>query len=321
MSEAIVSVRNLRTSFFTKAGEVRAVNDVSFDINKGETLGIVGESGCGKSVTSYSIMRLLDPPGKTVGGQAFVDGVDVLALEEDAMQDVRGNKMGMIFQEPMTALNPVFTIGYQLDEQIMKHLKLSKAASRERAIEMLHLVGIPSPDQRYENYPHQLSGGMRQRAMIAMALSCNPDFLIADEPTTALDVTIQGQILELIQSLQARLNMTVQFITHDLGVISEIADNVMVMYAGRTVEVASAERIFGNPSHPYTHALLDSIPRIGRRMERLPTIDGVVPSPLNLPKGCSFQNRCPFATEQCRQERPPLDTIDPGHNVACFHPL
>ncbi len=232
MSDVLVSVKNLRTSFFTKAGEVKAVNDVSYSIKKGQTLGIVGESGCGKSVTSYSLMRLLESPGKVVGGEALVDGIDMLKLNDEELGRVRGNKVGMIFQEPMTALNPVYTIGYQLDEQIMKHMKLDKDDSKDRAIEMLRLVGIPSPDVRYGNYPHQLSGGMRQRAMIAMAMSCNPSILIADEPTTALDVTIQGQILELMQNLQEKMNMTVQFITHDLGVISEIADNVMVMYAG-----------------------------------------------------------------------------------------
>ncbi len=320
MSDVLVSVRNLRTSFFTKAGEVKAVNDVSYSINKGQTLGIVGESGCGKSVTSYSLMRLLESPGKVVGGEALVDGIDMLKLDEKQLGEVRGNKIGMIFQEPMTALNPVFTIGYQLDEQIMKHMKLDKNASKERAVEMLRVVGIPSPGERYSNYPHQLSGGMRQRAMIAMALSCNPDFLIADEPTTALDVTIQGQILELIQSLQEKMNMTVQFITHDLGVISEIADNVMVMYAGHTVEIGRADDIFNRPKHPYTYLLLESIPRLGRHVERLPTIEGSVPSPLNLPPGCPFQNRCPRASDECRTAMPPLEEHADSHKVACFHP-
>ncbi len=320
MSDVLVSVRNLRTSFFTKAGEVKAVNDVSYSIKKGQTLGIVGESGCGKSVTSYSLMRLLESPGKVVGGEALVDGIDMLKLDEKQLGEVRGNKIGMIFQEPMTALNPVFTIGYQLDEQIMKHMKLDKNASKERAVEMLRVVGIPSPGERYSNYPHQLSGGMRQRAMIAMALSCNPDFLIADEPTTALDVTIQGQILELIQSLQEKMNMTVQFITHDLGVISEIADNVMVMYAGHTVEFGRADDIFNRPKHPYTYLLLESIPRLGRHVERLPTIEGSVPSPLNLPPGCPFQNRCPRASNECRTAMPPLEEHADGHKVACFHP-
>jgi peptide/nickel transport system ATP-binding protein len=237
------------------------------------------------------------------------------------MADYRGSRMAMIFQEPMTALNPVLTIGYQMDEQIMRHKGLSRNASRERALEMLDRVGIPSPRERYESYPHQLSGGMRQRAMIAMALSCDPEFLIADEPTTALDVTIQGQILELIQRMQEELHMSVQFITHDLGVISEISDEVLVMYAGVACEMAPTQELIGNPRHPYTVALLESIPRLGRRAARLPAIAGMVPSLFELPAGCPFQNRCPRAGDECRAARPPMQDVAPGHQVACFNPV
>lgn len=318
MSSTHIHVKNLKTSFFTKAGEVKAVDDVSYKIERGKTLGIVGESGCGKSVTSYSIMRLLEEPGRVVGGQAFIEDQDLLSLKENEMQKVRGRKMAMIFQEPMTALNPVYTIGFQMDEQIRLHLDLTEAEAKERSIEYLSLVGIPSPAERYDNYPHQLSGGMRQRAMIAMALCCEPEFLICDEPTTALDVTIQAQILELMQEMQEKFNMTMQFITHDLGVISEIADEVMVMYAGRTVEASSAEEIFTNPKHPYTRALLASIPKFGHRVSRLQTIEGSVPSPLQRPKGCAFQNRCPHASQSCR-EMPLLEEQSSNHLVACFH--
>lgn len=318
MTTPLVSVKGLKTSFFTSQGEVKAVDDVSYDIEKGKTLGIVGESGCGKSVTSYSIMQLLEQPGEVVGGQALVNSVDVLDLTEEGMQKIRGHKMAMIFQEPMTALNPVYTIGYQMDEQIMLHLKLNASESKERAIEYLNLVGIPSPVERYGNYPHQLSGGMRQRAMIAMALSCEPEFLIADEPTTALDVTIQAQILELMQEMQEKFEMTMQFITHDLGVISEVADDVMVMYAGRTVEVAPADQLFSDPQHPYTQALIKSLPRFGHRVDKLDTIEGSVPSPLNLPAGCAFQNRCSRVNAACIQ-KPELRIIGDKHKVACIN--
>jgi peptide/nickel transport system ATP-binding protein len=321
LQDVLVSVNDLQTTFFTKLGPVKAVDGVSFQIKKGETLGIVGESGCGKSVTSYSIMGLIDSPGEVTGGSAYVGDIDILKYSEAEMQKVRGQKVAMIFQEPMTALNPVFTIGFQMDEQIIKHLKLSRKDAKARAVDMLSLVGIPSPEKRYSDYPHQLSGGMRQRAMIAMALSCNPDFLIADEPTTALDVTIQAQILELIQDLQEKTNMTVQFITHDLGVISELSDHVMVMYAGRTCETAASATLFSEPRHPYTNALLGSLPRIGRRVAMLPTIEGTVPSPYQLPKGCYFQNRCAFVSSACRAQQPPLQEVAPGHHVACFNPL
>ncbi len=317
----LVEVKNLETTFNTKAGPFKAVNNISFEIPKGKTLGIVGESGSGKSVTSYSLMRLIQSPGKVTGGQFLLNGRDVLKLSEDKMEEVRGGEMAMIFQEPMTALNPVLTIGFQMDEQIMKHKKCSQKESRERAIEMLRLVGIPSPEERYTSYPHQLSGGMRQRAMIAMALSCDPTFLIADEPTTALDVTIQAQILELIQGLQEKFNMTVQFITHDLGVISEISDNVLVMYGGQTCEQAETQELFLNPHHPYTAALIASRPKFGQRSQRLTAIEGSVPAPHELPKGCPFVNRCPRAVSECPAVKPQLLEVAPGHKVACFNPL
>lgn len=321
MQTPVLEVKNLETTFHTNAGPVRAVNNVSYKIDRGQTLGIVGESGCGKSVTSYSLMRLIEKPGKITNGQVLLNGRDLLKLNENSMEEVRGGEMAMIFQEPMTALNPVLTIGYQMDEQIMKHKKCSPKESRERAIEMLRMVGIPSPEERYESYPHQLSGGMRQRAMIAMALSCEPTFLIADEPTTALDVTIQAQILELIQNLQEKFNMTVQFITHDLGVISEISDKVMVMYGGQTCEQADTQELFLNPRHPYTAALISSRPRFGERVKRLTTIEGSVPAPFELPKGCPFVNRCTRAKADCTHHKPPLNEIKSGHTVACFNPL
>jgi len=321
MTEIVVSVRELQTTFHTRAGPVRAVDGISYDIGKGRTLGIVGESGCGKSVTSYSVMRLIEPPGEITGGAVLLHGEDLLSLPEERMQDYRGARVAMIFQEPMTALNPVLTIGYQMDEQIMRHMGLTRRQSRERALEMLELVGIPAPRERYASYPHQLSGGMRQRAMIAMALSCEPDFLIADEPTTALDVTIQGQILELIQRLQERLQMAVQFITHDLGVISEIADDVLVMYAGTACEKAPTDQLMDAPRHPYTVALLQSIPRIGRRSPRLPAIGGTVPTLHELPAGCPFQNRCPRVVDRCRAARPAMTAVAPGRELACFNPV
>jgi oligopeptide/dipeptide ABC transporter ATP-binding protein len=321
MAQAVIAVQHLQTSFFTKGGEARAVNDVSYEIKKGETLGIVGESGCGKSVTSLSIMGLLDRPGRVVGGQIKFNGEDLLQLSENKMESLRGMKLAMIFQEPMTALNPVLTIGYQIDEQIVRHMGLSKVEAKARTIEMLRLVGIPAPEERYDTYPHQLSGGMRQRAMIAMAISCDPEFLIADEPTTALDVTVQAQILSLLKDLQTRFNMTMQFITHDLGVISQVADRVMVMYAGRTCEVAKTEDLFASPFHPYTKALIQSLPRRGLRQPRLPTIEGSVPSPLAQHQGCPFANRCNRAQSRCTEEMPQLREITTGHSVACHFPV
>jgi peptide/nickel transport system ATP-binding protein len=321
LSDVLVEVKNLETTFFSKAGAFKAVNNISYTISKGETLGIVGESGCGKSVTSLSLMRLIEKPGKITGGEFLLNGQDILKMSQSDVENIRGGKIAMIFQEPMTALNPVLTIGRQIDEQVMRHKKVSQAESREHAIEMLNLVGIPSPSERYGNYPHQLSGGMRQRAMIAMALSCDPTFLIADEPTTALDVTIQAQILELFQTLQEKFNMTVQFITHDLGVISEVSDRVMVMYAGQTCEMATTEELFANPRHPYTAALISSRPKFGQRVNRLPTIVGSVPAPHELPKGCPFTNRCSRAISICGQERPPITEPSPGHTIACFNPV
>lgn len=319
----VVQVKDLETTFFLKTGPFRAVNRISYEINKGETLGIVGESGCGKSVTSFSLMRLIEKPGQVTHGQFLLNDQNVLGLNETQMQDVRGGKMAMIFQEPMTALNPVLTIGYQMDEQITKHLKMNKKEARDRAIEMLQLVGIPSAAERYESYPHQLSGGMRQRAMIAMALSCNPQFLIADEPTTALDVTIQAQILELFQSLQEKMNMTVQFITHDLGVISEISDKVMVMYGGQTCESGNTQDILNSPRHPYTAALIQSRPKMGQRINRLRTIEGSVPAPHEFPKGCPFANRCSRVMAECWSTKPKIQPVSGAANrtVACFNPL
>lgn len=320
MSETILNVEKLETTFFTKAGALKAVDGVSFNIRKAETLGIVGESGCGKSVTSFSILRLLSHPGQVTGGRIQFKGQDLTKLSNDEMRKIRGKKIAMIFQEPMTALNPVLTIGYQISEQLLEHENMNKKQALDRSIELLGLVGIPSPEKRVMDFPHQLSGGMRQRAMIAMALSCNPELLIADEPTTALDVTIQAQILDLMQRLQDEYKMSMQFITHDLGVISELADRVIVMYAGTVFEEASSEIIFHSPRHPYTVGLLESIPRIDKTQERLPTIPGVVPSLLNLPRGCRFQNRCPRAREECKVQAPELKEVKPGHKIACFNP-
>lgn len=317
----LVRVENLETTFYLKSGPFRAVNNISYEINKGETLGIVGESGCGKSVTSFSLMRLIERPGKITRGKFLLDGQDVFAAKESKMEEIRGGDMAMIFQEPMTALNPVLTIGFQIDEQILKHRKCGKKEARERSIEMLNLVGIPSAESRYTNYPHQLSGGMRQRAMIAMALSCDPKFLIADEPTTALDVTIQAQILELIQKLQAQFHMSVQFITHDLGVISEVSDKVLVMYGGQMCEKAPTQTLFNSPRHPYTAALIDSRPKLGQRSARLKTIEGSVPAPHELSAGCPFVNRCPRAKSECAHQKPMLTSVGPNHSVACFNPL
>lgn len=320
MSETILEVDKLETTFFTKAGAVKAVDGVSYSIKRAETVGIVGESGCGKSVTSFSILRLLSHPGKVTGGKIRFKDHDLTKISNDQMRRIRGKQIAIIFQEPMTALNPVLTVGYQISEQLLEHENMSKAEAINRSIELLNLVGIPSPEKRVQDYPHQLSGGMRQRAMIAMALSCNPELLIADEPTTALDVTIQAQILDLMQRLQDEYKMSMQFITHDLGVISELADRVIVMYAGTVAEEASSEVLFAGPKHPYTVGLLESIPRIDKTQERLPTIPGVVPSLLSLPRGCRFQNRCPRAKDVCREQAPELKEIQPGHKIACFNP-
>lgn len=316
-----LQVQGLETTFYLKSGPFRAIRNLSYTINAGETLGIVGESGCGKSVTSLTVMRLIENPGKITAGKILFEGQDLLALPNSKMEDLRGSKIAMIFQEPMTALNPVLTIGQQIDEQILRHEKISPQEAQKRSIEMLSLVGIPSPEERYHNYPHQLSGGMRQRAMIAMALSCRPTLLIADEPTTALDVTIQAQILELIQKLQKQFNMAVQFITHDLGVISELSDRVLVMYGGTVCESAPTQELFNNPQHPYTAALMNSRPHLGHRPHRLTTIEGTVPAPHAFPKGCPFANRCPRATQECWDNPPPLVQAGPEHVAYCFHPL
>ncbi|HHV93629.1 MAG TPA: ABC transporter ATP-binding protein [Firmicutes bacterium] len=319
MAERLLEVRGLKTYFYTEDGVVPAVDGVDFVLNKGETLGIVGESGCGKSVTSLSIMRLIpDPPGKIVDGEIIFEGSNLLEKTEAEMRNIRGNDISMIFQEPMTSLNPVFTIGDQIMEAIILHQRLTKAAARERAIEMLRRVGIPSPERRIDEYPHQLSGGMRQRVMIAMALSCNPKLLIADEPTTALDVTIQAQILDLMRKLRDEFGTAIMLITHDLGVIAELAERVVVMYAGKIVEQADVKPLFANPLHPYTVGLLGSIPKLTEQQDRLQVIEGVVPHPAFLPKGCRFHPRCKEAREICKVEEPELMEQEPGHLVACW---
>lgn len=326
----LLEVKNLKTYFYTDDGIAKAVDDVSFDLDKGETLGLVGESGCGKSVSALSIMRLIpDPPGKIVGGQIMFKGEDLTAKTEKQMQNVRGNDIAMIFQEPMTSLNPVFTCGSQIDEAIMLHQKVSKEEARNRSIEMLKLVGVPAPEQRYREYPHQLSGGLRQRAMIAMALSCNPEILIADEPTTALDVTVQAQILELINKLQQELGMAVIMITHDLGVIAEVSDRVAVMYASKVAEYSTVDEIFYNPKHPYTMGLLNSIPKLNKDQPRLATIEGTVPAATHYPVGCHFCTRCKYVDSKtytpgskCWNTEPPLvqvDNVNVTHTVSCHY--
>ncbi len=323
--EKILEVKNLQTSFNTEDGVVKAVDQVSFDLYKGKTVGIVGESGCGKSVTSLSIMRLIpNPPGKIVGGEIIYNGKNLLDLPMDHMRKIRGNEISMIFQEPMTSLNPVFTIGNQLVEAIRLHQDLSKSAAIAKAVESLKLVGIPAPDKRINDYPHQLSGGMRQRVMIAMALSCNPQILIADEPTTALDVTIQAQILDLLRDLQQKMGMAIMLITHDLGVVAEMAHEVVVMYAGRVVERAPVNEIFANPKHPYTKGLLNSIPVMNKdptgkvKKTRLEPIPGIVPNLLHLPQGCRFQDRCKYVMDACRGVEPELRQLTPSRLVRCI---
>ena len=325
--DQVLNVQNLQTYFFTRGGIVKAVDDVSFSLKKGETLGIVGESGCGKSITALSIMRLVpNPPGRIIGGQIQLGKRDLLSLEEVEMRGIRGDQISMIFQEPMTSLNPVITIGRQISEALILHQKMSKNEAWERSIEMLDLVKIPEPQQRVREYPHQLSGGMRQRVMIAMALSCNPNVLIADEPTTALDVTIQAQILDLILDLKEKLGTAVILITHDLGVIAETAQRVIVMYAGKKVEEASVEEIFERPMHPYTRGLLSSIPSLSimagaessAERQRLTEIQGIVPPLNDLPEGCAFAPRCPFAKDQCTSAYPPYEEKESRHWAACW---
>jgi peptide/nickel transport system ATP-binding protein len=317
---ALLEVRDLRTSFKLEGGgEFAAVDGVSFSVDAGRTLGIVGESGCGKSVTSLSVMGLLPKgQGRVSGGSIHFEGQDLAKLPPAAMRGLRGNRMAMIFQEPMTSLNPAFTIGNQLIEGIRCHRNISDADARERAIEMLRRVRIPSPEQRIDEYPHKLSGGMRQRVMIAMALSCEPQLLIADEPTTALDVTIQAQVLDLMRTLREETGTAIILITHDLGVIAELADDVVVMYSGRIVERASVEALFANPQHPYTIGLLGSIPKLHLEQSRLNAIEGQVPTPMTKVEGCRFAPRCPFAIDKCRQEVPPLIKLDNHHEAACW---
>lgn len=326
----MLEVKDLHTSFFLDAGELKAVRGISFTLGKGKTIGIVGESGCGKSVTALSIMRLVPHPGKIISGEIIYSPIetfgnknnkDLLKLSEEEMHHVRGNEISMIFQEPMTSLNPVFTIGSQIKEAIKLHQDLGKKEVELKVIEMLKLVGIPSPERRTKDYPHQLSGGMRQRVMIAMALSCNPNLLIADEPTTALDVTIQAQILELIRELQQKLGMAVMLITHDLGIVAETADDVLVMYAGRVVEYTDTKSIFQEPMHPYTIGLIESLPcaeKVEGKRKSLKTIKGMVPNLLQIPSGCIYKDRCPNVDKECNAEEPELREIKKGHWVACF---
>jgi peptide/nickel transport system ATP-binding protein len=322
MAERLLEIKGLKTHFFTEEGVVRAVDGIDLRIDKGETLGVVGESGCGKTVTALSVMKLIPmPPGKIVEGQMLYEGRDLVTLPPAQMRKVRGKEISMVFQEPMTSLNPVFTIGEQIAEAIRLHEGLGRRAAMDKTVDMLKLVHIPNPERRVKEYPHQLSGGMRQRVMIAMALSCNPKLLIADEPTTALDVTIQAQILELLNELKAKLGMAVLLITHDMGVIAETAQRVMVMYAGKVVEEASVKELFKEPLHPYTQGLLRSIPRIdtaATQKKRLEAIPGVVPSLLNLPQGCRFAPRCQFVKPMYTEKEPLLKEVKPGHKVACW---
>jgi len=319
----VLDVKNLQTVFFTNSGLFKAVDNLSFQVRRGETLAIVGESGCGKSVSALSVMRLVpDPPGRIVGGAVLLEGKDLLGLDDGEMRDIRGNRISMIFQEPMTSLNPVMRIGDQITEAVRLHQTMTKKQAWDKAVEMLHLVRIPEPARRAQDYPHQLSGGMRQRAMIAMALTCRPALLIADEPTTALDVTIQAQILALMLELQKELGMGLILITHDLGVVAQTAQRVVVMYAGRKVEEANVDDLFANPLHPYTRGLMASIPALpserGRSDARLAEIPGMVPALTRLPKGCAFAPRCTLAIKRCQEESPPLAEFGGSHTAACW---
>ncbi len=313
----VLEISGLRTHFGTIDGTVKAVEGVSLEIKRGQTLGVVGESGCGKSVTAMSVMRLIERPGEIVAGTVKLSGTDLLALSDKEMEQIRGDRMSMIFQEPMTSLNPVFTCGDQIMEVLTQHMGLGRGAARKRAIEMLAKVGIPEPEQRAKQYPHELSGGMRQRVMIAMALATEPELLIADEPTTALDVTIQAQILELMKDLREQNDMAIMLITHDLGVVAEMADEVVVMYGGKVVERADAITIYGRPHHPYPKGLLASIPKLGEKRKRLEVIRGVVPNPLNLPSGCLFKRRCPVAMTVC-DSPPPVRQLSEDHVSRCW---
>jgi len=313
----LLEIKGIKTHFFTQDGVVKAVDDVTFAIGHGQTVGVVGESGCGKSITSLSVMRLIERPGRIVTGQILLNGEDLLDKSDADMRDIRGDQVSMIFQEPMTSLNPVFTCGDQIAEAVQQHTAVSRREAWDRAVEMLRVVGIPDAKRRAQEHPHQLSGGMRQRVMIAMALSTDPDLLIADEPTTALDVTIQAQILEVMRDLRAKNRMAIMLITHDLGVVAEMADEVVVMYAGKVVERADVRTVFGSPHHPYTQGLLRSIPRIDEKRERLEVIKGTVPSPLNLPTGCLFKRRCPNRMRVC-DTAPPYQEVGPDHFSRCW---
>ncbi|MPQ43712.1 ABC transporter ATP-binding protein [Clostridium tarantellae] len=314
----LVKFKNVRTHFYTEAGTVKAVNNVSFKIKKGEVVCIVGESGCGKSVTAMSLMRLVSSPGKIEGGEIIYEGKNLFSLTEEEMRSIRGNEISMIFQEPMTSLNPVFTVGSQIMEAVILHQKLSKQEARKVAIKMITLVGISDAERVIDKYPHELSGGMRQRIMIAMALSCNPKLLIADEPTTALDVTIQAQILDLMRDIKKKLNTSIMLITHDLGVVAEMADYVVVMYAGKVIEEGPVQVIFKNPMHPYTIGLLKSKPILNQITERLYSIPGQVPNPINMLDNCYFNERCEFCFDKCKKEQPILQEIEENHKVSCW---
>lgn len=314
-----LEIKDLKVSFGTRKRKVEVVSGVSLHIPEGKIVGVVGESGCGKTVTALSIMRLIpDPPGKITGGEITFDGVNLLELSENDIRALRGNRISMIFQEPISSLNPVFSVGDQIGEAIRTHLRLSKKEERERVIELLTLVGIPAPEKRLSSYPHELSGGMCQRVMIAMALACHPQLLIADEPTTALDVTIQAGILELIDELKEKMGMSVLLITHDLGIIAEVADYVYVMYAGKIVEHASVTDLFDSPAHPYTIGLMGSIPRLNDHEQKLNAIPGTIPSPHEFPSACRFQDRCPYVIDKCRIDEPPLGLVNKMHYSACF---
>ena len=315
----LLEVKGLRTQFFTQDGVVHAVNGISYDLSEGETLGIVGESGCGKTVSVLSIMRLIpQPPGKIVGGDVWFDGRNIMDLQEDEVRQVRGNRIAMIFQDPMTSLNPVLTVGTQVGEALQLHMGMDKAQARRRSIELLQMVNIPEAEDRIDDYPHQFSGGMRQRVMIAMALSCNPQLLIADEPTTALDVTIQAQIIDLVKKLKDDIGMAIIWITHDLGVVAGLAERVLVMYAGYIVEEAAVKELYGDPRHPYTLGLLDSIPRLDQRKEKLTPIEGLPPDLIDPPPSCPFAPRCRFRIDRCLEENPALAPVGPGHRIACW---
>jgi oligopeptide transport system ATP-binding protein len=316
----LLEVKGLETRFFTQDGVVHAVNGISYYLDEGETLAIVGESGCGKSVGVMSLLRLIPmPPGKVTGGEVWFENKDLLKMTDDEIRQVRGNRIAMIFQDPMTSLNPVLTIGFQISESLTLHMGMDKAASRKRTVELLELVGIPKASDRLDDYPHQFSGGMRQRVMIAMGLSCNPQLLIADEPTTALDVTIQAQITDLVKRLRDEIGMAIIWITHDLGVVAGLADRMIVMYAGFIVEEAAVKELYANPRHPYTVGLLGSLPRLdAQRIHRLTSIDGLPPDLIDLPAGCPFYVRCKYRIERCKAENPPLAPVAPAHKIACW---